>query len=345
MTAYKDDILYRVETLRLPHPVTMGTHLQSTHSKTRVDSNNGRSSPVFGQVYWSSTKSLWNTMIYAGALFGGYATFRWDALLLCLVTSIITMGSGYSVGLHRKLIHNSFQCPQWLENVLVYLGVLGSTVGPFSAIEKHDLADWAHQHPKCHPYFSHSRNPLIDWLWSLHCDIQLTYPPIIRYEPRIAQNTIYQWLEQTRVVQLPWASAFYHFGGWSWVFWGIYARIALCTTGQWFMQYLTHHWGSRPRKAKNASIITSNLPHLGLFTLGESWQNNHQRFPRSARFSLEANQYDPSWWFIQALQTVGLAWSIKQTKPRLQKVMRPVPIEATQHPAPVKPARQKVGAK
>lgn len=30
---------------------------------------------------------------------------------------------GHSLGSHRKLIHDSFACPQWLEYTLVYAGV------------------------------------------------------------------------------------------------------------------------------------------------------------------------------------------------------------------------------
>lgn len=281
-----------------------------------------------------------------GAIVGGYATFSWSALLLCTITSAVTLCAGYSVGLHRRLIHNSFQCPQWLENGLVYLGVLTSTVGPYSAIEQHDIQDWAHKQPNCHPYFSHRQNLLTDWLWTLHCDIQLTYPPIVRYEPRIAQNRFYQWLEQTRIVQqLPWAIGFYHFGGWSWVFWGIYVRIALCTNLQWLLQYLTHNYGDQPHEAKGANVHLGNLPAFCLLTFGESWQNNHQAFPTSARFSLGEKQYDPSWWFIRALQSVGLVWSIKQTKRRSQRHMRPGPMETNPQSTQMQPARQKVGVK
>ncbi|MEO1620930.1 MAG: acyl-CoA desaturase, partial [Cyanobacteria bacterium J06632_3] len=280
-----------------------------------MDSNNGQSSAVFGRVYWSSTKSIWITLMLVGAIVGGYATFRWDALLLCMGTSLITLGVGSSVGIHRKLIHNSFQCPQWLENALVYLGVLTSTIGPYSAIEQHDMRDWAYRQPNCHSYFSHSENPLKDWFWQLHCDIQLTYPPIVRYEHRIAKNRFFHWLEQTRIVQqLPWVIAFYHLGGWSWVFWGIYVRISLCTNAQWLLQYVAHHWGARPRKAKGAFIQTGNLPFCGLLTFGEGWQNNHQAFPESARFSLDARTLDPGWWIIRGLQSVGLAWNVKRAK-------------------------------
>ncbi|MGD1900303.1 MAG: hypothetical protein ACFB16_25615 [Phormidesmis sp.] len=328
--------------------------MRPTYSNTRVDSNHGRSTPVFGRVYWSSTKSIWISLVTVGAVLGGYATFTWSALALCLVTSVIVLGAGYSVGLHRLLIHNSFQCPRWLEHLLVYLGVLGSTVGPYSAIEQHDLHDWAHRQPKCHTYFSHRQNPFLDWYWSLHCDIQLAYPPIIRYEPRIAQNRFYHWIEQTRIVQqLPLAIAFYYFGGWSWVFWGIYVRIFACTHIQWLTQYLSYHQssrsqtlkGDRPQKLETVGVQVHNLPLLGLLTLGEGWQNNHQAFPNSACFSLRPNQYDPSWWLIKAFKSVGLAWNIKHSRVHVPVPIKPAELEAAaQIQAPVT-SRQKVSAK
>ncbi|MEL6815149.1 MAG: fatty acid desaturase [Cyanobacteria bacterium J06598_3] len=300
----------------------------------RVDSNNGRSSPIFGQVYWAPTKSLWITFIYAGAILGGYATFSWSALLLCMLTTVITLCAGYSVGIHRRLIHRSFQCPQRLENLLVYLGVLTGIGGPFALVGRHDMQDWAVRSPRCHSYFSRHHNIFKDWAWMLHCDIELTYPPILNYEPRLAKSRFYQWLQQTWMLQqLPLAIAFYHFGGWSWVFWGVYVRIALSVTGHWLLGYLAHHVGDHPRWMQGASAQSYNVPFLGLLTLGECWQNNHQAFPSSAMLGHQPKQYDPGWWLIKAFDYVGLAWNIKRPGKRvLNRVKRPI--------APKSPALQ-----
>ena len=112
--------------------------------------------------------------------------------------------------------------------------------------------------------------------------------------------------------QVPLAIALYHFGGWPWVFWGVYVRIALCATLRWFVSYLSHHFGDRPHWVTGAGVQSHNLPWLGLFSFGESWQNHHQAFPRSARFGLLPKQYDPGWWVIRGLESVGLAWNILQ---------------------------------
>lgn len=282
---------------------------------SRVDSNKGHSSAIFGQIYWSPTKSLWTTFIFAGAIFGGTQTFYWDAFLLFVVTTFITLCAGYSIGIHRRLIHNSFECHQWLENTLVYLGILTGIGGPFSIIEKHDLRDWAQRQPNCHPYFSNRRNVLTDWAWNLHCSIQLHYPPIFHHESRTADNGFYTLLERTWMLQqLPWALAFYYFGGWSWVFWGIYMRIAVSSTGHWLVEYLTHH-KIRSGFKKSRYSAQKRSPALnrlgGLLTMGECWQSNHKAFPHAAKFSLHPQQIDPSWNIINALSYVGLIWNIQ----------------------------------
>ena len=340
--------------------------MSSPYSTARVDSNNGHSSPIFGGVYWSPTRSLWNTFIYAGAIFGGYATFRWDALLLFVVTSFITLCAGYSVGIHRRLIHKSFGCHQWLENSLVYLGVLIGAGGPFSLVGAHDLRDWAQRQPHCHDYFTSRRNILTDWAWQTHCDIQLHYPPALRYEPGLAQNEFYQWLEQTWMLQqLPWAVAFYCFGGWRWFFWGIYVRIAVSVTGIWLAGYLAQHKSEQIKIARTAEHPTDprssrrvkmdleqvhsfqcrNIPWLSILTAGESWQSNHQTFPNSAKFSLRPGQHDPGWWFIKVLQYIGLAWNIQKPKPQcLNKVVIPFAVERSRPKVaaqtPVEPRRK-----
>src|ERR1700722_6515519 len=86
--------------------------------------------PVIGRVAWAPVKSFWiGAMTVAGVALGPVFA-SWDAVLLFLVTSGITLCFGHSVGMHRRLIHNSFACPLWLEYGCVYLGVLVGMAGP-----------------------------------------------------------------------------------------------------------------------------------------------------------------------------------------------------------------------
>ena len=286
---------------------------------SRISSNRGRSTPVLGKVVWAPARSLWFLLMYVGALLGGYATFRLDALALCLVASAITL-CGYSVGIHRRLVHKSFQCHRWVETVLVYIGVLAGLGGPFSLVERHDIREWAQSSPRCHPYFTGRQNPIKDWLWATHCELQLHYPPLICCETDLTQSKFYQWLEQTWMFQqLPLAIAFYYCGGWSWVFWGIHVRISLCATLLWLSDYLACHLGQRSRHAQGAAIQLGNISALGLLSMGESWQNNHQNASHLARFGGanfgRRSQIDLGWQLIKLLESAGLAWDISSSHP------------------------------
>ena len=99
--------------------------------------------PVVGSVHWAPVKSLWIGTMTVLAIALGPAFFSWDALILFVATSAITLCFGHSVGMHRRLIHASFECPLWLERFCVYLGTLVGMAGPYGVIRLHDFRDWA----------------------------------------------------------------------------------------------------------------------------------------------------------------------------------------------------------
>lgn len=55
--------------------------------------------------------------------------------------------------MYGKLIHESFDCPLWLERMFVYLGTLVGLGGPFGMMVMHDMRDWAQRQLACHPFF------------------------------------------------------------------------------------------------------------------------------------------------------------------------------------------------
>lgn len=287
--------------------------MNTAHDIARIQACDRKVDPCLGQVQWSPQKSAWISSMYLAALLGGPLTFSGDAFLLFAVTSVITLCAGHSVGMHRRLIHNSFDCPQWLEQVMVYCGTLMGFAGPFSIIRMHELRDWAQRQPHCHDYFASRQNLCKDWFWLLHGDLYLRYPPTIHYERRVAANAFYKWLEKTRFLQqVPWGMVFYVIGGWPWVVWGICVRVSVCVTGHWLVGYFAHRWGHRDWHIDGAGVQGYNVPGLGLLTMGECWHNNHHAFPNSARLGHSPYQADPGWWLIRSLQILGLAWNIQR---------------------------------
>jgi stearoyl-CoA desaturase (delta-9 desaturase) len=265
-----------------------------------------------GRVIWSPVKSFWvGTMTVAAVLLGPVLA-TWDAVLLFLVTSGITLCFGHSVGMHRRLIHNSFACPLWLEYLCVYLGTLVGMAGPIGMIRTHDFRDWAQRQPACHDYFCHRRGFWHDAWWQLHCELRLEKSPEFRLEPRLAGDRFYRAVERTWMwQQLPWAMLFFALGGLSWVIWGICVRVTVSVTGHWLVGHFAHRRGGQSWIVRGAAVQGYNVRIAGLISMGESWHNNHHAFPGSARLGLYPGQVDLGWRLIRLFEAYGLADEIK----------------------------------
>jgi stearoyl-CoA desaturase (delta-9 desaturase) len=266
---------------------------------------------IRGKVRWAPAKSIWLGTMAGVALVGGALTFSWHMLALFLGMTATVLLLGHSLGSHRKLIHNSFQCPKWLEYTLVYAGVQVGLAGPLGLLRQHDLRDYAQRQPDCHDYLRHGRRFWTDGWWQLHCELRLDRPPRIELEPRIAHDRFYHFLERTWMLQqLPLALLLYLAAGWPAVIWGVCARIAAAVTGHWLIGYFAHNHGPMHNEVRGAAVQGHNIPLASLVTMGESWHNNHHAFPGSARLGLYPGEWDPGWWTLVLLDKAGLAWDI-----------------------------------
>jgi fatty-acid desaturase len=270
------------------------------------------SNAIDGCVYWKPTKSLWISGMTLTALVTGPVFFTLGALVLFLCTTAITVCLGHSLGMHRRLIHRSYDCPLWLERLFVYLGTLVGMAGPHSMIRQHDIRDWAQRKPNCHPYLAHASSMLLDGFWQLHCELKLTHPPQLIIEQRVRDDPFYRFIERTWMAQqLPWALLFFALGGMPWLVWGIAARIAASVTGHWLVGFFAHNQGPRSWHIEGAGVQGYNVPYCGLITMGEGWHNNHHAFPGSAQLGVGEDEVDPGWWVLQALEHFGLIWNVK----------------------------------
>lgn len=300
------------------------------HAVHRIHAS-GSANPVHGEVSWSPLKSLWVTAMYAVAIVGGILTFSAEAVAVFVVTTAITICGGHSLGMHRRLIHQSFECPLWLEYLLVHLGVLVGLAGPVGMTRTHDMRDWAQRQKQCHDYFAHRRPMLVDAWWQMHCDIRLDHPPEFRPEARIAADPVYRFMGRTWMLQqLPLALLLWWGGGVAWVVWGICARVAVSITGHWLIGYFAHNEGQRHWHVEGASVQGYNVRFCGLITMGECWHNNHHAFPGSAKIGLRDSEADPGWWVLMLLQRLGLAWNIRTPaelprRPELSAIAPPPP--------------------
>ncbi|WP_137937966.1 acyl-CoA desaturase [Chitinivorax sp. B] len=267
---------------------------------------------VQGSVKWAPAKSFWFTGMLFATLIGGSLTWSWSAFGVFLASTAAVLLFGHSLGSHRKLIHDSYQCPRWLEYTLVYMGVQVGLSGPLGLLRQHDLRDFAQRLPDCHDYLRHRNVFWRDAWWQLNCELILDRPPKLNLEPRVANDRFYQFLERTWMwQQLPPAIVLYMLGGWAFVFWGVCARITAGVFGHWLVGYFAHNQGDMHFEVTGAAVQGHNIHLVSLLTMGECWHNNHHAFPGSAKLGLAPGEWDPGWWALKLMARVGWVWGIR----------------------------------
>jgi len=113
------------------------------------------------------------------------------------------------------------------------------------------------------------------------------------------------WLAVAVLPLLYWA------GGLPWLLWGAFMRTAVTWHIMWFVNSATHKWGYRNYETNDQA---TNCWWVGLLAAGEGWHNNHHAQPACAAHGHRWWEFDPSFLFIRALETMGLAWDVKRPK-------------------------------
>lgn len=270
-----------------------------------------KSNAKVGRVVVSPVKVMWVGGMLLMAVIGGWYTFSLSALLIFIVTTSLILCLGHSLGMHRRLIHKSYQCPLWLEYFFVHLGVIVGLAGPIGMIKTHDMRDWAQRQRDCHDYFGHQQPMWKDFFWQVFCDIKLANPPSFNIESSVANSRVYLWMQRTWMLQqLPLALLLFWLGSVSWVVWGVCLRVSVSVVGHWLIGYFAHNHGQRDWHVEQAYVQGYNVPFAALLTMGESYHNNHHAFPGSANFALEKGQLDIGWWVLKGLFAIGLVWGL-----------------------------------
>ncbi|HEY9144050.1 MAG TPA: acyl-CoA desaturase [Arenimonas sp.] len=289
-------------------PLCLGAHRVKTSNETTAAVR----SVSQGRVRWEPVRSLWFTGMVLGAVVGGALTFSWAAFAVFVAATVLVLLLGHSLGMHRKLVHDSFDCPRWLEYLLVWLGTQVGLAGPLSMVRTHDLRDFAQRLPDCHDFLAHRRAMLADAWWQLHCELRLDHPPRIELESRIGDDAFFRFLERTWMWHhLAVALLFFAAGGWGFVFWGVCARVTAGVFGHWLVGYFAHNHGRIHHEVVGAAVQGHNLPMLSLLTMGECWHNNHHAFPGSSRLGIHPGEWDPGWWTLCGLRRLGLVSNLR----------------------------------
>ena len=208
-----------------------------------------------------------------------------------------------TVYLHRALTHKAVKLHPavvWANRLVIWL-----TTG----IEPRD---WAGIHRKHHRFSDlpgDPHSPYVHGFWNIQLRNMQYYRAEARDSETIAQYTrdIHddRW---DRVFSCTTVGLVLYAGLMMWVLTpivGLAAAILQFGLYIWLNASINGaaHWIGYQNFANSAR----NLWLLSLFTAGEALHNNHHEFPGSPRFSQKKWEIDFGWWFIAALERMGLA--------------------------------------
>jgi fatty-acid desaturase len=226
------------------------------------------------------------------------------ALALYFVTAL-----GITLGYHRLLTHRSFKATPWCERLFVFLASQSAQAGP---------ATWVAIHRAHHASSDREGDPhnSARGFWWAHMGWMLKLTPrrldpkfTARLAPDILNDPFHAFIDRHFFhLCLVTGLLLFKLGGWPWVIWGMFVRVAAVFHATWLVNSAAHTYGYRSHPTRDRS---TNCWWVALLTLGEGWHNNHHAFPASARHGLRWWELDLTWETIQLLKRAGWAWAIK----------------------------------
>jgi fatty-acid desaturase len=256
--------------------------------------------------------------------------FSWIGLAVMLI-GVHVFGQGINLGYHRLLTHRSFSTPQWVERVLVFVGLCCMEDTPIKWVSVHrrhhqhsDVPDDPHT-PRAGFFWSH-----VGWLFFHNPDTHGN-EAYRRYVPDLVQDRFYRWIEggvRWIWIYVAHAVAFFVVGaalgvvttgsllgglqlGLSLLVWGVLLRTVVVWHITFSVNSLAHVAGYRNYSTTDDS---RNNWLVALLTVGEGWHNNHHQDPTSASNHHRWWEFDVSYYEIKLLAMLGLVWSVKRPR-------------------------------
>ena len=233
------------------------------------------------------------------------------------VFTYFSIGFSTTLGLHRLLSHRSFQCPKWLEHLLVTVAMLTGQGSPLLWVANHrihhgrsDREGDIHS-PRKGFWYGHI-------LWIID-DTSTDPEAYSKYCKDLAGDRYYHWLVRFRLV--PQAAAVALVGltlGFAAVPVVFFLPVVCWMHSTYLVNSVCHdaRFGSRLFETREGS---RNVWWVGLLALGEGWHNNHHAYPRSARHGLGRRQLDLSYLLLRLFAAAGLAWNLKEAPPQASR--------------------------
>lgn len=235
--------------------------------------------------------------------------------ILCLATLVITYSLNMtyiSVFYHRGFTHESIKINPRLRRLIVVSG---------SWITGIDLKAWACMHRMHHMYSDTMKDPHSPKRWGIFGTMigqlksyKTTIRGLMRHKPEFTSivsdlDFDVSFLNRKKLWLLPYVL---HFAVWlicglgfnAWLLGYCYFAGMMSHPIQgWLVNAFGHASGYRNY---NTSDDSRNNTPVALFCFGEGFQNNHHRFPKSAKFSMRWFEFDFGYLVARALEELSI---------------------------------------
>jgi stearoyl-CoA desaturase (delta-9 desaturase) len=245
--------------------------------------------------------------------FVGFTTFDW---ILSFVMYVIT-GMGITVGYHRLVSHQSFECPDWVKRCALIAGGW--------ALQNSALI-WCADHIRHHARTDTDEDPYnaSRGFWHSHCgwlfyetphrtdkyEIRLRRDPVILWQHR------YYWVIVASGLAVPFAlGVWWHggmMGGVSALLLGGLFRMFMVLNSTFTINSLCHMIGTQPHGTQDSSRDSWLVSFV---SFGEGYHNYHHTYARDYRNGPKWYNFDPSKWIIYTLSLFGLATNLRRLDP------------------------------
>lgn len=217
-------------------------------------------------------------------------------------------GLGTTVCYHRLLAHRTLKLNKFVEQVLIFWAIFNASGAPASWVAYH-----RHHHSLTDTPDDIS-SPKQGGFWWAHLRWLYQSAPADagKWCPELTGRMYMFWKHAeapTLFLSLVCGLVF----GWQGFFWIGAIRLVYSLHMQCFINSLTHLGEFEDR---DSSQNVWWLGPLQLSAWGENWHRNHHTNAGSARLGLRWWQTDIGWYFIYALESVGLASNVKRPSAR-----------------------------
>jgi stearoyl-CoA desaturase (delta-9 desaturase) len=229
----------------------------------------------------------------------------WQGVVCCAVLYVARM-FGVTGAYHRYFSHRTFKTSRVMQFFLAFLAESSSQRG---------VLWWAAHHRHHHKYSDMPQDihsPVQDSFWYAHFGWiynhnsetrmdavrDLAKYPELRFLDRF-------WLLPPVVLGVAVVLTL----GWSGFLIGFCLSTVLVWHGTFFINSLTHIWGSRRYETTDDS---RNNFVTALITMGEGWHNNHHHYMHCARQGFFWWEIDVTYYILKAMSWLGLVWDIRE---------------------------------